>query len=653
MSLIAATNLSLKFGKKIILDKNNIRVEYGERIGLIGPNGSGKSTLLALLCKKIEPDTGEINRSKDLRIGHLPQELTFTPEQRLMQFIFASVPGKLEMENRINKLRSELELCDSEAIHFELLHQIEKETSDFEHFETMFSLHEAEMICYGLGFSKDDLHRPISELAGGWKMRAALAGLLFAKPDLLLLDEPTNHLDVPSVQWTDEFLLGVKSAVVLVCHDKEFLNRHSKRILSFEPEGLRSYHGNYDDYLRQREEELEVLEAKSKNIDAIKKSSERFINRFRSDKRRARQVRSRIKMLEKLENIEVPNMTPVVEFSFPTSERSGKRVVELININKSFDDKLLYRNLSLTVERGDRLALIGVNGAGKTTLLKIIAGIVEPDSGKVKIGHNVTFIYFAQHLSETLDQKKTILEEAWQMAPTASQSYVRGVLGAFLFTGDEVEKCIGVLSGGEKSRVALAKMLLAPGNLLLLDEPTNHLDIFSSEALIQALGTFGGTMIFVSHNKSLINRLATKIWYLKDGYIEEFPGNLDDFLYHQKNLDESLNNERVQTRKIRSAKEEEKQRKRLEAIRRQEIYRKLNPLLKKINEVEERTSFLEIEQKRIGELLSNPDVFSDSDKCAPLFSEFEKNKHEIEELISRWEILQQQYLNTKKLLGVE
>ncbi len=390
---------------------------------------------------------------------------------------------------------------------------------------TKRSEHDAKKILHGLGFTQDDHQRLLSELSGGWKMRAVLASLLFQRPGLLLLDEPTNHLDMPSVAWFSRFLSSYDQALFLVSHDREFLNEQANRVVSFEPEGVRTFRGNYERYLVQREEERQLLENRAKNLEKEKEHLEQFVRRFRAKASKAAQVQSRVRKLEKMESVELHASAREVRFSFPATDRGARTPMRVDELCKSFG-----KHVVLAVERGDRIAIVGPNGAGKTTLLKILAGEIEASAGRVHLPGQSNVRYFAQHHAEALDLQRTVLQEVTYASDGTSVEGVRKVLGAMLFGERAIDKRISVLSGGERARVALAKILVRPGNVLLMDEPTNHLDLQTTEALTDALATYDGTLLFVSHNRAFIRRLATKLWVVHDGGVENYPGTLDDYL---------------------------------------------------------------------------------------------------------------------------
>lgn len=637
MSLLIVQSLALSYGKKTLFDDASFTVGANDRIGLVGANGTGKSTLLKILVGQVKPDRGVMTYRRKSRVGYLPQDLNALPEGRLLDTVLRAVPGRDQLEEGLKSAEVSLAQAQEEAEQMEWAQVLADLHDEREHFDEHFGAHRAEAILAGLGFTTADFTRDTQELSGGWRMRAALAGLLLQDPDLLLLDEPTNHLDLPTLSWFDAFLKRSKRALMLISHDRDFLNRQINRVVSLELEGLKTWSGNYDTYQRLRAEEAEQLLARAARQEARRAELEAFINRFRAKASKARQVQSRIKQLDKEERVTVAQERDTVSFRFPEVARSGREVATFKGVKKAFGPRVIYSGLDATLLRGQRVAVVGVNGAGKTTLLKMLAGELAPESGTITLGHGVVMGYYAQHHAETLNRESTILEEMMALVPDKPQSFVRGVLGAFLFTGDDVEKRIGVLSGGERARVALAKLLLKPANLLVMDEPTNHLDLDSSEALIDALDGYGGTLIFVSHNRSFLNQLATHVWDVRDQKVVEWPGNLDDYLRHldlnaQQAMSQSATGEGGPA-KISS----DKERKRKEAEARAAKSAKVGPLKKEIATIEARVAVLEAEQKARGEQLADPAFYGDFAKARPVMDAHREAKEELETLYQRWE----------------
>lgn len=653
MSIVTAEQLSISFGNRQILDEESFAIQPGDRIGLIGPNGSGKSTLLRLLAKEREPDAGDIYYARGIKVGYLPQDILALPPGTLVDSVRSFVPGSDELRSSIVLLEAELHAAPDDEARIELGERLADLHTQLSDFEERYGRHRAESILAGLGFAEAEFARDISTFSGGWKMRAALAGLLLLQPDLLLLDEPTNHLDIPSLTWFDQFLRRFPKALLLISHDRDFLNRQIRRVLTFEPEGLRSYPGDYDSYRRQRAEEELNLEIRARRQAEERAVTQRFIDRFRYKASKARQVQSRIKQLARSEAITVRDQHATVRFRFPSVQRSGREVIRIDQIDKRFGEKVIYRSVSKTLERGDRVAIIGVNGAGKTTLLKLIAKELALDGGSITLGHNVQLAYYAQHHTEQLHRDRTVLEEVWSLVSDKPQSFVRSVLGSFLFQGDDVDKPIAVLSGGERARVALARLLVLPSNLILMDEPTNHLDLDSTEKLAEALKEYEGTLLFVSHNRSFINQLATKIWDVQQGGIVEWSGNLDAYLYHVEQSaqraelsGDSAGSPRgksvaaADSTQVSRAEESDKDRRRMKAQEREARALRIRPVKQQLETVEQQISALEQEKGELEPKLSDPALYSDPQKAKQVQKRFAEISKQLEELYPRWESLQ-------------
>ena len=665
MSLVAAKDLSLAFGPKVVLDRASFAIGPHDRIGLVGANGTGKSSLLRILAGVSHPDQGELVFRRGARAGYLPQDVASLPDLPVIDAVLSTVPGRTALEERLLQAEAALAAAREPADQLELSQALAELHEELDHFEEHFGRRGAERILAGLGFAPDDLSRPARVLSGGWKMRAALAGLLLQDPDLLLLDEPTNHLDVPTLEWFDTFLRGSRKALLLVSHDREFLNRQIGRVLALEPEGLRAYTGDHDDYRRQRAEEEERLVAQAKRQASKRAQLETFIERFGAKATKASQARSKEKQLERMEEVKLLEDRATLRFRFPEAPRSGREVLRLEGVRKAFGAREVYRALDASVLRGERIGVIGPNGAGKTTLLKIAAGELPPDGGAVKLGHSVVAGYYAQHHFDrpdhdgdgpmrtfgALDPSRTVLDTLWDLVPAQGEGWVRSVAGSFLFSGDDVDKKVGVLSGGERARVALAKLLLVPANLLLLDEPTNHLDLDSSEALIEALKGYGGTLLFVSHNRSFVNQLATVIWEVKDGGVLPCPGNLDDWRYHQRQLAEqaaAAGIERSSPSRGAAGGEargegggSEKDRRRVEAEARNARYRIERPLRDEIARLEARIADLERDEREASAALADPDLYQDFARAKPFIDRQRAAKDALDELYAAWEAAQQ------------
>ncbi len=652
MSLVVLDEVTLFFADRMIFDAASLRLGHGDRIGLIGPNGSGKTTLLKVIAGEQEIDDGRVTRANGVRIGWLPQDLAIAGGRSLIDMILSSVPGRVELDGRLAAAEAELEEATragaDEAALLDAAADIAELHDRIDHFERFFGEHEALTILAGLGFAPGDETRDIGELSGGWKMRGVLAGLLFQRPDVLLLDEPTNHLDMPSVAWFSQFLLRWNRCFLLISHDREFLNEQISRVVSLELEGIRTYPGNYEKYVEQRAEEETILAGKAKNLAAERERLTAFINRFRAQANKARAVQSRVKLLEKMESVETYQKRGVMRFSFPPTSRTVTDVIRVEGLKKAYGEHVVFPGVDLTVRRGEKIGIIGVNGAGKTTLLRMLAGELPHDAGTIRIGNGVEVGYYAQHHADTLDLGATVYEVVQRAAPDSPPARVRSILGAFMFSGDDTDKPVKVLSGGEKARVALARLLVAPGNLLLMDEPTNHLDLASSESLAASLGTFDGTLVFVSHNRSLVRTLATKIWNVEDQRVEIYPGTLDEYMYSmaQRRLaiaaapghDAPRRDPRGQV-PVPAAKsrDDDKARKRREAEARQKRSVKLGPLEKSVAQLEERIAVLEVEQKARSAELADPAVYDEAARRNKLLSDYQAASDKLEELTARWE----------------
>jgi len=670
MSLLSASQLSLAYGPKVLLDRAAFAIGPHDRIGLVGANGTGKSTLMRIVAGQVQPDGGELTFRRGARVGYLPQDVSELPDLPLIEAVLATVPGRAALEERLAATEAALGSAAAEAEQLEVAGALAELHEELDHFEEHYGRRRAERILGGLAFSTADLERPARVLSGGWKMRAALGGLLLQDPDLLLLDEPTNHLDVPTLTWFDAFLRGTRKALLLVSHDREFLNRQIDRVLSFEPEGLRVYLGDYDDYRRQRAEEEIRLLAAAERQGAKRAQLERFIERFGAKASKARQAKSKQKLLDKMDEVQVLEHRDTLRFQFAEAGRSGREVLRLEGVGKAFGARVVYRDLQATIQRGDRVGVIGANGAGKTTLLRIVAGDLAADRGEVKLGHGVVAGYFAQHHFDPhalrqaqgereepvqmrtagtggLDPLRTILDTLWDVVPDKGEAYVRSIAGSFLFSGDDVEKRVGVLSGGERARVALARLLLVPANLLVLDEPTNHLDLDSSEALIEALQAYQGTLLFVSHNRSFLNGLATVVWDVRDGGVVPWPGNLDDWLYHERQLAEAgeagggpAGGGAGPARDASPL--SEKERRRLEAEARNARARREKPLRDEIARLEARIAALELDEREATAALADPALYEDFARAKPLIERQAAAKAELRERYTAWEAAQEQ-----------
>ncbi len=525
--LAGLQNVTFEFGARTIVEDATWHIHPGERIGLVGYNGTGKSTLLKLLVGEYQPSKGTIERGRFTSMGYLHQDLlSFDTNESILQVALHAFDKAKKAQAELDELTKKLETDSSEELLLDYSHKLH----EFEEAGGYEIEHKTEEVLQGLGFGNQDLDRPYREFSGGWRMRVLLAKMILQSPDLLLLDEPTNHLDLPSIEWLEKYLSHYKGAVVIVSHDKYFLNRMVKKVVELYQRELHIYNGNYDFYETEKVERIAIQQRAYENQQDYIRQNERLIERFRAKASKAAMAQSLIKKLDKLERIEdVALERPDIRINFSVDKTPGKVLVELKQVSKHFKEIEILRNTSAEIERGDKIALIGANGKGKSTLLRIIAG-TEPIDGERRWGHNIDAAFYAQHQLESLNLNHTIIDEMHTARAQKTDLELRTLLGCFLFSGDDVEKKIKVLSGGEKARVALAKTIVSKANFLLLDEPTNHLDLHSTELLIDALNRYEGTIILVSHDRYFISKIANKIWEIKDKEIKEFKGNYEEYV---------------------------------------------------------------------------------------------------------------------------
>jgi ATP-binding cassette subfamily F protein 3 len=531
------------YGSKTLFEGLSWVVAPNEHVGLVGGNGTGKSTLLKILAGMETVDEGSIFVSKGMTTGYLPQDGLSLSGKTVLEECLSVFGNLLEIEKEMEALTHRMADLDpaSEEYHqvSERYHKIETE---FQRCDGYTLEAQAGVVLSGLGFSREDMSRPTEQFSGGWQMRLGLAKLLLIKPNLLLLDEPTNHLDLEARNWLEQYLHDYPYAFILVSHDRYFLDVTANKILEIWNKRAFFYTGNYDDYLEQKAQRSAQLEAAYRNQQDQIHHLETFINRFRYQATKAKQVQSRIKELEKIERIELPSEEKIIHFSFPQPPASGRMVAEMRGVSKGYPGKHVFSGVNFNINRGDRVALVGVNGAGKSTLIKLLAGAEAVTAGEFRLGHNVRVDYFAQDQYKVLDPSARLIDDLTGIAPTAlsDQTRLRTLLGCFLFSDDDVFKKIGVLSGGERNRYALARMLLQPPNFLLLDEPTNHLDLQAKDVLLDALRKFSGTVVFVSHDRYFIDQLATRVFEIENGGLYDYPGNYEDFLWQKEHRGQGI-----------------------------------------------------------------------------------------------------------------
>jgi ATP-binding cassette subfamily F protein 3 len=536
--MIQLSSAGKRFGPKLLFDNLDWLITSDARVGLVGANGTGKSTLLKVLCGIESLDYGSIVPAKNTTFGYLPQDGLQLSGRTVFDecmSVFSNLRAlEQEMEDLTHKI-AELDHTSNE--YAQVADRYQRILTEFRVKDGYALDSQVGTVLDGLGFRKEDWTRYTEEFSGGWQMRIALGKLLLSRPNLLLLDEPTNHLDLETRNWLEQYLLQYPFAYVLISHDRYFLDVTVNRTAEIWNKQVQFYSGNYEKYLAQKQERRDSLVAAYKNQRERIEQLEAFINRFRYQATKAKQVQSRIKELEKIERIEIPPDERTIHFTFPQPNPSGRTVVESTEVAKSYGPKEVFRDVSFTIQRGDRIALVGVNGAGKSTLIKLLTGIEPLTEGTLKLGHNVEPDYFAQDQYKELDSSRRLLDDLSDVAPQKSITELRGVLGCFLFSEDDVFKPIGVLSGGERNRYALARMLLHPSNFLLLDEPTNHLDMRAKDVLLESLEKYNGTVVFVSHDRYFIDKLATRIFEIGDGRVEVFPGNYEDYLWRKQRQD--------------------------------------------------------------------------------------------------------------------
>jgi ATP-binding cassette subfamily F protein 3 len=671
--LIQLSNLTKRFGERVLLDRVSWQVSDSDRVGLCGPNGAGKTTLLRMLAGLDEPDSGTISRPTGTTVGYLPQDGLEHAGRTLVDEVSQAFRPLLDARDELTRIEHALAdpaLPDGE--HEILLVKYHDLTEYFRREEGHSIDLRVTQVLDGLGFSRSDAGKPVETFSGGWQMRVALAKLLLGRPGLLLLDEPTNHLDLDARNWLESYLIAYPHPVILVSHDRYFLDAVVTKIADLSLRTITDYVGTYSSYLVEYDARMNRLrKAKQEQDDEVARMKA-FIDRFRYQATKAAQVQSRIKMLDKVEIIEVPPERKHVHFTFPACPKSGRMVVELIDARKAYGNLVVFDHLNVHIERGDRIALVAPNGAGKSTLMRMLSGAEAPDSGTRRLGHQVVTQYFAQDEAARLDPSKTVYQTLESDAPINMVPMIRNLLGGFLFEGDDIYKKAGVLSGGERTRLAVARMLLRPANTLLLDEPTNHLDIDSKDVLLDALAAFGGTLIFVSHDRYFVDRLATKIIAVGHGGVEIYPGTYEEYLWskaqreappvaapvpakntkggqppaskpapQQKSAKVSAHQSTAKTQQGAAEPEhssyEEKKRADAEARRRRRAEEERRG---RIAELEQRISAHEAEIKEIETRMSAEGFYDDRHSADQAVARHQKLMWEVGDLMNQWETLQ-------------
>jgi ATP-binding cassette, subfamily F, member 3 len=655
--VIQLSELTKTFGDRTLFDHVTWQIGDGDRVGLCGPNGAGKTTLLKMLAGMEEADSGIVAKPADLTIGYLPQDGLAHRGRTVFEEASSAFQPLLDMKAEMHDI--EHKLADSaipQDAHDGLLSRYAELQDRFRLADGYSMDLRIATVLRGLGFSPEDISRPCETFSGGWQMRIALAKLLLGRPNLLLLDEPTNHLDLEARNWLEEYLGAYPYAVILVSHDRYFLDAVVTRITDVHLRKLTDYVGNYSKYVEQRDAMLERLRQAKREQDEEVARVKMFIDRFRYQATKAAQVQSRIKLLEKVVPIEVPPERKRIHFRFPDCMKSGRTVIELTHVRKAYDRLTVFRDVSLHIERGDRIALVGPNGTGKSTLMRMLSGEEGPDAGTRTLGHQVVMEYFAQDEATRLDPALTVYETLASGSPNDMVPAIRNILGGFLFSGDDVYKKAGVLSGGERTRLAVARMLLRPSNTLLLDEPTNHLDLDSKDVLLDALEDYGGTLIIVSHDRYFVEKLATKIIEIGHGEASVYPGTYTEFLWHKEHPADQLPTPKGPTPKPLPAAKPQAQspkpkaqspalddreaRKRQEAERKKQ-QRAAEALQKRIAELEGRIAERETKVKDLEAAMSAPGFYDDRDASKHVIEQHQSLMWEVGDLMAQWEALQE------------
>lgn len=629
--MLSISNLSYFIGGRPLYENANLHIKPKDKIGLVGQNGTGKSTLLKIINGDFQPSSGEVQKAKDCTIGFLNQDLlSYQSDESILNVALAAFKETLKLQDEIEEVLVKMETDHSEEIINRLAHLQDQ----FESHEGYTIKAKAEEVLEGIGFKTSDLDKPLRTFSGGWRMRVMLAKLLLEKPSLLMLDEPTNHLDLPSIQWVENYLRTYEGAVVVVSHDQTFLDNCISSTVEVASQTLTLYPGNYSFYKEEKVERMEIQQNAYENQQQMIKNTEKFIERFRAKATKSNQVQSRIKALDRLDKVhEVVNDEVSVNFKFKFSQKSGRDVVILDHVSKAYGDLVILKNTTARIERGDKIALIGANGKGKSTLLRVIDGS-EKIGGTRQEGHNVIKAFFAQHQLEALDLSNEIIQELAQAGSKKSEMELRGVLGCFLFSNEEVFKKIKVLSGGEKSRVALAKTLISEANFLLLDEPTNHLDFQSVNILIQALQQYEGTFLTVSHDRHFIRGVANKIWYIENHEIKEYLGTYDEY--------EFWKSQQVEVKSTTPAPKAEKKAQQVTPRSQPEILqakRDLKKLEEDLKLVEDEIGKLESQKLVLEKKMADPDLYTNESEAQRTQENYQRIQGYLDKINSKWEEL--------------
>lgn len=642
--MLTINNLNIQFGAKHLFRNISAQINDHDRIGLVGVNGAGKTTLLKIMAGIVDADDADVRRQKHATVSYLPQEvISDTSDRTLYEEAETVFADTLALKQELDVLNQRLSAIDPATDEFAALLKTQGELQHRIDQADIFRMQsEIEKVLMGLGFKERDLERPCNAFSGGWLMRLMLAKLLLAQPSLLLLDEPTNHLDIESLTWLEEFLKSYQGAMVIVSHDRAFLDNTTDLIWELSLGRLTVYKGNYSKYVAEKEIRLEMQRAAYANQQSKIQQTMRFVERFRAKSTKASQVQSRLRQLEKMEKIELEGSEGKISFRFPPSAPSGRLTVEVRNISKSYDGTPVFRDVSFELFRGDKLAVVGVNGAGKSTLAKLLGGLERLEGNGISLGHNVKPSYFGQHQAQELHPGLTVYETLSEAAREMTVTQMRSLLGAFLFRGDDVDKKIKVLSGGEKSRLALAKMIATPANLLIMDEPTNHLDMVSQEVLREAMSQYDGTIIVVSHNRYFLNGFVNKVLEIKDGGARLVEGNIDEYFIKMAEAraqagEAERDGDSVASQKKGSTKLRGRTARQIEARVRQEKSRRVAPFKKVIARSEKKIERLEARKAELEQCMANPELHRDEKALAQWSDEYKEIERRLADHYMQWE----------------
>lgn len=645
--MIDLSNISLQFNGKYLFKDVNYRISSGDKISLVGANGTGKSSLIKIIAGQLEPESGEVIKQKRISIGYLPQDNVTHIGKTLLEEASSALSDIVELQHKEKLITDSLndpKLSDEEKM--DLAHQLGEVHHMLEGLDSYSAQSKVEKVLLGLGFSEDDFQLLTDQFSGGWQMRIALAKILISQNDLLLLDEPTNHLDIDSLEWLINFLKSYNGGLLVVSHDKNFINQVTNRTLEIFLGRFYTFKGDYDSYLKYKNERDELISHQYEQQQKKIKETQKFIERFRYKSTKAKQVQSRIKQLEKIDLVELPEDKNEIDIKFSTPPQSGRTPIKLVSISKFYGDKKVFEEIDFEIERGEKIAFVGPNGAGKTTLAKIIAGVIGFNSGERILGHNTIVSYYAQDVADNLDPDLDIIETVDGIAEDKTIGQLRSLLGSFLFSGDDVFKKVGVLSGGEKSRVALCKILLTKANLIILDEPTNHLDYNSKLILQKALIDFKGSLILVSHDIDFLRPIVNKVVDIRKGTIKLYPGDIDYFISKRSEFSDSSteSNYEIKEKKVFANRKDQK---RIEAEIRQQKHKASKDVVKSISNLESVITKLESEYKELENKLADPEIYLNGEVAKQTTSRFNNVKSELDLALLKWEEL------NKTLLEIE